>query len=215
MAQNRRSRNSSDEPLSKRRRLYNGEASEGVPRKPLDSIHLDTSPVREIEHVDLRDADDIGDVKRLLDEQRAAEIVKQQKEQSDKPLRLNTLQCVVCMDTMTDITSTICGKFTHIPSQSRKSSRHFYEHFLILTKYILLGHLFCHECIMRALLAAENNGNESGRKSKCPVCRKQVTRPKDGKDTKQVIVLELKLKTRPRNRVDKGKMKVTITEEIV
>lgn len=44
----------------------------------------------------------------------------------DKPLRFGTLSCIICMDKVTDITSTKCG------------------------------HFFCHTCLMEALIAGEN-----------------------------------------------------------
>lgn len=50
---------------------------------------------------------------------------------------------------------------------------------------------------MEALIAGENQGSEPGKgPSKCPVCRKKVKRPKDGKDTSQCIPLEIKLSTK-------------------
>ena len=71
-----------------------------------------------------------------------------------------------------------------------------------------LGHLFCHTCIMEALIAGENQGPDPGKgPSRCPVCRKKVVRGKDGKDNNQVIPLELKL--RVKSAVAKGKQKAS------
>ena len=52
---------------------------------------------------------------------------------------------------------------------------------------------------MEALIAGENQGPEPGKgPSRCPICRKKVVRPKDGKDPKNVVPLELRFQTRPR-----------------
>ena len=92
----------SDEPhTAKRRRLNNGD-SESV-------ILADDSPAPKIEEVDLRDVDDDRDLSKLLEQQRA-DTIRAQQEQSNKPVRLSTLQCVVCMENMTNMTATHCGK---------------------------------------------------------------------------------------------------------
>ena len=67
------------------------------------------------------------------------------------------------------------------------------------------GHLFCHSCLMEALIAGENQGSEPGKgPSKCPVCRKKVKRPGSSKrNTGQVVPLEVMVKKRS----DKGKGK--------
>ena len=52
---------------------------------------------------------------------------------------------------------------------------------------------------MEALIAGENQGPEPGKgPSRCPICRKKVVRPKEGKDPKNVVPLELKFVTKPR-----------------
>jgi len=43
-------------------------------------------------------------------EQQKAESIRALHEQSRKPLRISDLQCVVCMENMTNITATHCGK---------------------------------------------------------------------------------------------------------
>ena len=59
---------------------------------------------------------------------------------------------------------------------------------------------------MEALIAGENQGPDVGKgPSRCPVCRKKVVRPREGKDTNQLIPLELKLLTK--SAVAKGKEK--------
>ncbi|MCJ1259151.1 SUMO-targeted ubiquitin ligase complex subunit slx8 [Lignoscripta atroalba] len=181
---------SSDEPTTtKRRRIGTGEAKPGTSEKV----------EAKIEEVDLREVDDDDRLARLLEQQRASTI-KAQLGDSNKPLSLSTLQCVVCMEDMTDITSTHCGK-----APSPISLPHDYE--LTLSE----GHLFCHTCLMEALIAGEIQGPDPGKGlSRCPVCRKKVVRAKEGKDPRMVIPLEIKLQGKPSS--GKGKEKATAVE---
>ncbi len=65
--------------------------------------------MKKVEEIDLRDVDDDKGLSKVLEQQRLATI-KAQQEQADRPNKLSTLQCVICMDSMTDVTATICGK---------------------------------------------------------------------------------------------------------
>lgn len=61
------------------------------------------------------------------------------------------------------------------------------------------GHLFCHTCLMEALIAGENrSGPGEPKRSQCPVCRKVINRNK----ITDVIPLLLKkgLATQPRKK---------------
>ncbi|KAL8887235.1 MAG: hypothetical protein Q9215_005169 [Flavoplaca cf. flavocitrina] len=130
----------------------------------------------EVEHLDLVDVDDDGELSRVLEQQSAAAIKAQQGPQGDVPTKLSNTQCVICMEPMTDMTVTHCG------------------------------HIFCHTCIMEALIAGENQSEPGKVTSRCPVCRKKVARPKEkSKDKRDLIPLEIKLTTR-RN-LAKGKAK--------
>ncbi|KAL5392339.1 hypothetical protein DPSP01_000851 [Paraphaeosphaeria sporulosa] len=105
-------------------------------------------------------------VQDVLQKQRE-EAVKAQAHPEEKATTFNTFNCVICMDTPTDLTATACG------------------------------HLFCHTCLMEALIAGENRGNPGEqRRSQCPVCRKNINRAK-GSD---IIPLLLKkgLATQPK-----------------
>ena len=67
-------------------------------------------PVKtEIEEVDLRDVESDTDLARVLERQRVAS-VKAQQEEADKPTKLANVTCVVCMEELTNITATHCGK---------------------------------------------------------------------------------------------------------
>lgn len=117
-----------------------------------------------VEEVDL--VNNTNQLQSALQKQRV-EQVKAQEGPSDKPLRLSTLTCVICMDTPTDITATSCG------------------------------HLFCHTCLMEALIAGENrSAPHEPKRSQCPVCRKFINRAKSS----DIIPLLMKkgLATQPR-----------------
>jgi hypothetical protein len=61
------------------------------------------------------------------------------------------------------------------------------------------GHLFCHTCLMEALIAGENRaGPGEQKRSQCPVCRKFINRSKAA----DIIPLLLKkgLATQPRKK---------------
>lgn len=81
----------------------------------------------------------------------------------------NTFTCVICMDNPTDLSATACG------------------------------HLFCHTCLMEALIAGENRtGPGEAKRSQCPVCRKLLSRTK----ASDIVPLLLKkgLATQPRKK---------------
>ncbi|KAL8857539.1 MAG: hypothetical protein Q9178_005867 [Gyalolechia marmorata] len=130
----------------------------------------------EVEHLDLVDINDDGGLSKVLEQQQAAVIKEQQGPPKDVPTKLSNVQCIICMEPMTDMTVTHCG------------------------------HIFCHTCIMEALIAGENQGEPGKGTSKCPVCRKKVARPKEkSRDKREVIPLEIKLVTR--SSLVKGKAK--------
>ncbi|KAI9810293.1 MAG: SUMO-targeted ubiquitin ligase complex subunit slx8 [Pycnora praestabilis] len=162
------SQQESDIPFAqKRRRLSTLAASNTSRTKQEENL---------IEEVDLRGIEDDNGLSALLQKQRADQVKAQLKEGAEPP-RLSKLQCIICLETPTDLTSTHCG------------------------------HMFCHTCLMEALIAGESqarNGGESNpeKYSKCPVCRTRVNR---NLTHNQVIPLELKLMTR--GSLNKGKQR--------
>ena len=64
----------------------------------------------QVEEIDLRNVNDDNSLTTLLEQQRVA-AVKAQQEQANKPLKLSSLQCIICMEPMTNITVTHCGVF--------------------------------------------------------------------------------------------------------
>ena len=67
------------------------------------------SSVASIEEIDLRDVDSDQDLARVLEQQRAATI-RDQQAQAEKPTKLANVTCVVCMEELTNMTATHCGK---------------------------------------------------------------------------------------------------------
>ncbi|KAF2251101.1 hypothetical protein BU26DRAFT_481590 [Trematosphaeria pertusa] len=124
------------------------------------------TPEAKVEEIDL--SEDKAAVLEVLQKQRE-EAVKAQRTQEEKATNFNSLTCVICMDTPTDLTATACG------------------------------HLFCHTCLMEALIAGENrSGPGEPKRSQCPVCRKFINRSK----ATDIIPLLLKkgLATQPRKK---------------
>jgi len=66
-----------------------------------------------IDEVDLRDVEDDTGLSKVLEQQRA-ETVKAQQKDGNKPFKLSSLQCVICMEPMTNITATHCGEFVEL-----------------------------------------------------------------------------------------------------
>lgn len=65
--------------------------------------------IGKIEEVDLRDVDDDHGLSQVLEQQRLTSI-KAQQELADKPVNFSNLQCIICMESMTDATVTHCGE---------------------------------------------------------------------------------------------------------
>ncbi|KAF4314005.1 Zinc finger RING-type protein [Botryosphaeria dothidea] len=123
--------------------------------------------VEEIERIDLLNDD--TPLAEALQKQRAEQVKAQQESQNgaDALPRLTTITCVICMDTFKDLTATACG------------------------------HLFCHECLMEALIAGEARaGPGEPKRSQCPVCRKALSRNKTGDIIP--ILMKQALATQPR-----------------
>jgi hypothetical protein len=132
-------------------------------------------------------------VEAVLQKQREDAIKAQTQAQHDeKPTTFSTLTCVICMDTPTDLTATACGATALRCLAS-----------LDCTVLTLPGHLFCHTCLMEALIAGENRtGPGEPKRSQCPVCRKFINRTK----ASDIIPLLLKkgLATQPRRVASKA-----------
>ncbi|KAL8710034.1 MAG: hypothetical protein Q9220_005305 [cf. Caloplaca sp. 1 TL-2023] len=172
-------------------------------RKTADEGIKEETEDRKVEQLDLVDLDDEAGLSKVLERQQAATIKEQQAAagQADAPTKLSTVQCIICMEPITDMTVTHCGKlFSVEPSQSKEKQ-------MIDWMLQTTGHIFCHMCIMEALIAGENQGEPGKGTSKCPVCRKKVARPKEkSKDKRDVIPLEIKVLTK--SSLAKGKAKV-------
>ena len=91
------------DPLS----LDLAEASNPIKRKRMESPS--SSGNKKVAEVDLRDVENDEGLAKLLDHQQMQSI-RAQKEQGEKPLNFSNLQCIVCLESMTNITVTHCGK---------------------------------------------------------------------------------------------------------
>lgn len=65
----------------------------------------------DIEEVDLRDVDDDDGLSKALQKQQESVIKAQRDAECGKPTKLSGLQCVVCLDNVTDMTATQCGEY--------------------------------------------------------------------------------------------------------
>lgn len=90
---------------SNKRRKTDGGGKRGAPLKVEDS---------DIEEVDLRDVDDDNGLSNALQKQQEMAIKAQQGATGDKPLKLSSLQCIICLEHMTDVTATSCGQYLRI-----------------------------------------------------------------------------------------------------
>ncbi|KAF2126711.1 hypothetical protein P153DRAFT_296943 [Dothidotthia symphoricarpi CBS 119687] len=152
----RRKRQSPTPGPSKRHKRGDGSAVKG-----------DSDTPETVDEIDL--SDDKLSMQAMLQKQRE-DAIRLQAKPEEKPTTFNTITCVICMDTPTDLTATACG------------------------------HLFCHTCLMEALIAGENrSGPGEPKRSQCPVCRKFINRSKAA----DIIPLLLKkgLATQPRKKV--------------
>ncbi|KAL9580051.1 MAG: hypothetical protein Q9203_006461 [Teloschistes exilis] len=178
---------------NKRRRLS---STTIPPARPHSTTSIRDAEKKRPKEIDLTAIDeDDAYVSKMLREQQASAVRAQQQHQRDpcadavaqqvkeqETTKLSDVTCIICMESMTDMTVTHCG------------------------------HLFCHTCIMEALIAGENQSNpaDPGKGTgKCPVCRKKVVRPGGkGRDRRDVIPLEIKCVTR--SQVVKGKAKAKV-----
>jgi len=78
-------------------------------RKTGTEVSQSSQRRHKIEELDLRDVDDDRGLSKVLEQQRMATI-KAQQEQANKPVKMSTLQCIICMENMKDLTATHCGK---------------------------------------------------------------------------------------------------------
>jgi hypothetical protein len=89
--------------------LSDGSSNPAKRRKTGTNVSQSSQRSHKIEEVDLRDVDDDRGLSKVLEQQRMA-TVKAQQEQANKPIKLSTLQCIICMENMKDLTATHCGK---------------------------------------------------------------------------------------------------------
>ena len=160
-------------PSAKRQKRDDGSAAE---------VKQQSAEPEKIEELDLTEQK--TPLQEALQKQRE-DAVKAQAKPEETVTTFNSFNCVICMDNPTDLTATACGAYNPC-------------HLKCFTN--CPGHLFCHTCLMEALIAGENRtGPHETKRSQCPVCRKTISRNK----ATDVIPLLLKkgLATQPRKKV--------------
>ncbi|GAB7339556.1 hypothetical protein MBLNU457_6165t1 [Dothideomycetes sp. NU457] len=99
-----------------------------------------------------------GSDQAILEKERAELVQTQRGDDEDQPKSFGQITCMICLDNFTNLTTTACG------------------------------HIFCHECLTRALIAGEKAKDSVS--ANCPACRKSLKRKTKGH------VIPLKLMTR-------------------
>ena len=99
------------ERVNKKRRVSTNSSPRDSQRRRTNNSgdQRQNEPPLAVEEVDLRDVDDDKGLSKVLEDQRVATI-KAQQEQAAIPVKLATLQCIICMDAMKNVTATSCGK---------------------------------------------------------------------------------------------------------
>ncbi|KAL1956012.1 hypothetical protein VTO42DRAFT_7827 [Malbranchea cinnamomea] len=158
----------------KRRRLNNGSAA-GLslpPTSESSSLPRNQQPdLNEVEAVDLTEHLGPPQLLKTVAKQQEDAVRAQQPNLEPSRSTLTAYKCPVCMDTPENATTTICG------------------------------HLFCHKCIVDTIRFGERRPYESSTKTlrgNCPVCRKPLTRVDTPGPRRNLVPLQLKLKTRSR-----------------
>ena len=149
-----------------KRKRSSDETPTSAKREALDSDDL-FGDGDQVEPIDLTETNKVPDSVLLL--------------KPKNEVKLSSFQCVICMEDVTDLTVTHCGK-TSPPKVL---------YFLPATNS-LLGHLFCSECLHSSLHIDPHKKN-------CPICRQSIVMPESGKSKhkqKGFYALELKLKTK-------------------
>ena len=77
-----------------------------------------------IEGFDLTNVDDDTDLARVLQNQQEKAIKAQREELGYKPTKIAGLQCIICLETMKDVTATHCGKYWHHLEMRRPHHSH-------------------------------------------------------------------------------------------
>lgn len=110
-------------PPSRKRKPAAEEAHESAKRRqsspPSESQNiLKNSPSRiastKVEELDMVNIDNDQKLEEFRAKQQEDLIKQQNQEKADKPVKLTDFQCIICLDSPTDLTVTHCGKFAII-----------------------------------------------------------------------------------------------------
>lgn len=105
---------------SNKRRLSSTDSETRTPKRKKDvrasregakDDHKEGKPDDKVEELDLIDAEDDTSYAEVM-RKRQEDLIKQQRQaELDKPLKLATTQCVICLDQPEELAITHCGKF--------------------------------------------------------------------------------------------------------
>lgn len=183
----------------KRRRIHNNNDNE-TPGFLLPSSSAESaarSSQREddedpIEAVDLTEVNDDSSLAKVLAKQREDAIKAQAATESrEGRTTLTATKCAICMDTPTDATTTVCGMCVNLSLSLSFLSD--------ITEYLfmIVGHMFCHKCIIDSLRYEEQRSLATSAKAtrgKCPACRKLLSKKDTPGTRRDLIPLQFKLK---------------------
>lgn len=79
-------------------------------RRRISDLLVKEEEGTKVEKIDLLDVEDDGRLSQVLEQQQAAVIKEQQGRKGDEPTKLSSIQCIICMEPMTDMTVTHCGE---------------------------------------------------------------------------------------------------------
>jgi hypothetical protein len=161
-----------------------------------DESHVDLTREAPVPQIDLTGHSGSAHMSQALElQRRAAQQAKDAAMKADERLlknrkilteekrtTLTAYKCPVCMDTPENATSTLCGRSIIISQRTGSFT------------YSLLGHLFCHKCILECIKMSQQVRLDGTKpKPACPVCRKSLmTRgDKDGKSSLTLLNLKL------------------------
>lgn len=104
---------------SNKRRLSSADSDSRTPKRKKDDAaileggkdHKEGKPDDKVEELDLIDAEDDTSYAEVM-KKRQEDLIKQQRQaELDKPQKLATTQCVICLDQPEELAITHCGKF--------------------------------------------------------------------------------------------------------
>lgn len=111
-------------PASSLHDLRHGSASQSrsIKRRALNISDREAGSATKIDEADLTEVNDDNSLVEVMEQQREQQrekqrlkAVKAQQDLAKQPVTFSTLKCIICMESMTDITATHCGEYPWRP----------------------------------------------------------------------------------------------------